>query len=65
MFKNLISPIQQWLLSQNRCVGCGEDLDKGKKSENKDLTLITCRCGRIFVQNLQTGLCRRAMFDEI
>ena len=65
MFKNLISPIQQWLLSQHRCVGCGEDLGKGKKSKNKGLTLITCRCGRIFVQNSQTGFCRRAMFNEI
>ena len=65
MFKNLISPIQQWLLSQERCVGCGENLEKGTKSQNKNLNLVTCRCGRVFVKNSKTGLYRRAMFDEI
>lgn len=65
MFKNLISPIQSWLLSQDRCVGCGDSLTNGKKSTNKDLNLVTCRCGRIFVHNPKTGLYRRAMFDEI
>lgn len=65
MFKNLISPIQAWLLSQGRCVGCGDTLSHGRKSTVKDRELATCRCGRIFVYDPQTGSYRRAMFDEI
>jgi len=30
MLKNMISPIQAWLISQGRCVGCGKPLDKMK-----------------------------------
>jgi predicted nucleic acid-binding Zn-ribbon protein len=65
MFKNLISPIQAWLLSQGRCVGCGDNLSKGVKSTVKGQELITCRCGRIFVHDSQKDTYRRAMFDEI
>ena len=31
MFKNVIAPIQAWLMSQGKCVGCGMPLDKGSK----------------------------------
>ena len=31
MFKNVIAPVQAWLLSQGRCVGCGTQLPDGKK----------------------------------
>ena len=31
MFKNIISPVQAWLLSIGKCVGCGMPLSKGKK----------------------------------
>lgn len=61
MFKNLITPIQTWLLSQGRCVGCGEELSKGKKEGNT----ITCRCGRVFVKETKTGRYRRALFDDL
>jgi len=65
MFKNLISPIQAWLLSQKRCVGCGDNLPRGTKSTVKGQELITCRCGRIFVHDPENDTYRRAMFDEI
>ena len=65
MFKNLIAPIQGWLLTQDRCVGCGDELSRGKKSNVKGLSLITCRCGRIFVHDLKRDHYRRAMFDEV
>ena len=61
MFKNLISPIQAWLLSQNRCVGCGEDLTKGKQNKNN----VICRCGRVFIYDSNKKSYRRAMFDEL
>lgn len=65
MFKNLISPIQAWLLSQGRCVGCGEELTNGKISDIKGKTLVTCRCGRTFVYEKSKNIYRRALFDEI
>jgi len=62
MFKNLIAPIQLWLLSQDRCVACGEDLSKGSKATNNN---VTCRCGRVFKFDPLKKTYRRAMFDEI
>lgn len=57
--------MQAWLLSQKRCVGCGESLLKGKKNEIRNKTIITCRCGRMFVHNHSKDTYRRAMFDEV
>lgn len=65
MFKNLISPIQAWLLSQGRCVGCGESISKGFTKKVKNLNTVTCRCGRIFVHDQVKKTYRRALFDEI
>lgn len=58
MFKNVIAPVQAWLLSQGRCVGCGTQLPDGKK--------VTCgKCGRIFIKDEATGKFRRARFEEV
>jgi len=66
MFKNVIAPIQAWLLSQNRCVGCGKELSAGKKTKRKDETnKITCACGRIFIHDLKTKKYRRALLEEV
>jgi len=62
MFKNVIAPVQAWLLSQNRCVGCGTELNLGKVSGEK----VTCKkCGRIFVKDSATSKYRRALFEEV
>jgi len=63
MIKNLIAPIQGWLLTQGRCVGCGEKLARGQKQIIKNKSIITCRCGRMFVESNNSY--RRALFDEI
>lgn len=65
MFKNLISPVQSWLLSQGRCVACGNPLSHGLKKDVRGLTTVTCRCGRIFIHNPQKGTYRRALFSEV
>ena len=57
MFKNVISPIQAWLLSQGRCVGCGRELANGKK--------VTCQCGRIFIHDSKSNKYRRALLNEV
>jgi len=66
MFKNVISPIQAWLLSQSRCVGCGTSLTKGAVEKRQNGTeKITCACGRIFIRDGKTKNFRRALFEEI
>lgn len=66
MFKNIIAPVQAWLLAKGQCVGCGCDLNKGKKESKKDKTQkITCKCGRIFIYDLKTKKYRRALFEEV
>ena len=66
MFKNVISPIQAWLISQNRCVGCGLPLSKGKKSKGKKgQEKTTCNCGRIFIFDKSTKKFRRALFEGV
>lgn len=65
MIKNLIAPIQAWLLSQKRCVGCGTPLSKGKRKEVRGQTTVTCHCGRIFIHDKNKKTYRRALFDEI
>jgi predicted nucleic acid-binding Zn-ribbon protein len=65
MIKNLISPIQAWLLSQNRCVGCGTPLSKGKQVKVKGKITVNCQCGRIFIKDIKKNKYRRALFDEI
>jgi len=65
VFKNVIAPVQAWLMSQGRCVGCGRDPAKGKKSKRKDGTeKVVCECGRIFVKE-KSGKFRRALLNEV
>lgn len=66
MLKNIIAPVQAWLLSRGQCVGCGMPLTKAKKENLKeDNQKITCKCGRIFIHNPKTGKYRRALFEEV
>jgi len=65
MIKNLIAPIQAWLLSQRRCVGCGTPLTKGTVKPVRGNVTVTCKCGRIFIFDETKKTYRRALFDEI
>lgn len=66
MFKNVIAPIQAWLLSQGRCVGCGKPLSGGKKEDYIEGTQkVTCSCGRIYIYNPKTKTYRRALLEEV
>jgi hypothetical protein len=65
MFKSVIYPIQAWLLSQGRCVGCGRELSEGKKSKAKaGMDKVACQCGRIFIHDPKTHQYRRALLNE-
>ena len=66
MFKNIIAPVQAWLLTMGQCVGCGKPLTKGKKENRKDGTeKVICKCGRIFIYDSKTKKYRRALFEEV
>jgi len=66
MLKNVIAPIQAWLLSQGRCVGCGTELSEGKKKNTKFGEQVTCiKCGRIFIHDTKTNKYRRALLQEV
>ena len=65
MIKDLIAPIQAWLLSQKRCVGCGTPLKQGVKKPIRNQMTATCKCGRIFIHDEKKNTYRRALFDEI
>lgn len=66
MFKNVIAPIQLWLLGKGQCVGCGTFLSKGVKvSKDKSSDKVTCKCGRIFIYDKNQKTYRRALFSEI
>jgi predicted nucleic acid-binding Zn-ribbon protein len=66
MLKNVIAPVQAWLLSQSRCVGCGTDLSEGKVTKHDKGDKIVCKkCGRIFIKETETGKYRRALFEEV
>lgn len=67
MFKNIIAPIQAWLLSRNQCVGCGTPLSKGERSQAKlkSQEKVTCKCGRIFIYDKASQKYRRALFEEV
>jgi hypothetical protein len=66
MFKDVIAPIQAWLLVQGRCVGCGKELTIGKREMRKDgMEKVSCQCGRIFIFDPKTKKYRRALLEEV
>lgn len=65
VFKNVIGPVQAWLLSQGRCVGCGRELAQGKKEKHKNGKKTTCECGRIFMHDPKNKQYRRALLEEV
>ena len=66
MLKNVIAPIQAWLLSQGRCVADGQPLSQGKKEERKDKTYkITHSCGRVYIYDPKTEKYKRALLSEV
>jgi hypothetical protein len=65
MLKNVISPIQAWLISQGRCVGCGKPLSFGKKEKKNGGFKVSCQCGRIFILDPASKKYRRALLEEV
>lgn len=62
MFKNLLGPVQAWLLSQGKCVGCGKLLPT---KEGTGMVRVDCSCGRIYMYDPAAKKYRRALLHEI
>lgn len=65
MLKSVIAPIQAWLMSQGKCVGCGMPLANAKHAKHKYGQKVTCKCGRIYIYNVKAKTYRRALLDEV
>lgn len=68
MFKNIIAPVQAWLLSRGTCVGCGANLSEGKNEPSLKVagkTQVTCKCGRVFIHDTKSNVYRRALLSEV
>ncbi len=63
MFKTAIAPIQAWLMSQGRCVGCGKYLSSMKTLKHRLGEKVTCTCGRMYIK--KGGHYRRALLSEL
>lgn len=62
MFKNVLAPVQAWLLSQGKCVGCGKALPV---KEGTGLVRADCLCGRIYFFDPAAKKYRRALSHEV
>lgn len=65
MIKNIIAPLQMWLLAQGRCAGCGMPLDKGVTRKKSSYILTTCKCKRVYIQKDATSSYQRAKISQI
>lgn len=65
MLKNIIAPVQAWLISQNRCVGCGAPLAKQTPSKQKGKEIFTCKCKRLYIFDSVKKRFRRALLNEV
>jgi hypothetical protein len=66
MIKSAIAPIQNWLLGQGMCVGCGMPLSKAKSQKHKNgAEKITCSCRRVYIKDVSKKSYRRALPSEI
>ncbi len=52
-----------WILTQERCVGCGNELKKGTLKKVKGKNTITCKCNRVYIKEKNSY--RRAQFNEV
>jgi len=66
MFKNVVAPIQAWLLSQGKCVADGKSLVGSKREKKKNGTFkVTHSCGRIYIFDPKAKKYRRALLEEV
>ncbi len=65
MLKNIIAPVQTWLLTQKRCVGCGMPLAKASVVRGKNGEVLRCKCKRMYIHDSVSGVYKRALLSDI
>lgn len=66
MFKNIIAPVQAWLLANGQCVGCGMPIKQGTKGKSKKgEPTVVCKCGRTYIFDETKKTYRRALISEL
>lgn len=55
----IIQPIQAWFLAQGRCAGCGEFLEKGRKTRKNGGFIVLCACKKTFLYNPRVNTYQR------
>lgn len=57
--KQLIKKIQEWLLEDGRCAGCGKSLAEGVTERSGERMYIACKCSRLYVYDHETKVFER------
>jgi DNA-directed RNA polymerase subunit RPC12/RpoP len=66
ILKQIIGPIQQWLLEEGKCVSCGGALSahlKGNEVES-GAEVISCPCGQTYLYLPKAKLYKRLTANE-
>ncbi len=65
MIKKIAKPFQVVLLKRGLCSACTHPLDKSPRdSFRENRAMVTCKCKRRYVYNMDTDIYRRATFEE-
>ena len=66
MLKKLIAPLQKIILQKKYCPACTRSLTRAKVlAENQTEKLVSCKCKRVFVLDLETDSFHRAIASDI
>lgn len=49
--KQLIGDLQEWLIGEGRCAGCGRFLEEGELLNDHGRAMIICGCSRLYIYN--------------
>ena len=59
LWQQIVAPLQQWLLEQGRCVGCGSLLSPKKNVAKPGGEVIVCACGESYFYLSKANLFKR------
>lgn len=62
--KKTFASIQEWLLKQGRCVGCGQLLEEREKQRQNGIFLVICTCQRTFIYDPGCGVYQRGLVQN-
>jgi hypothetical protein len=63
--KSVIEPLQEWLLDEKVCIGCGRSLEGVRKEHKKRMDFVKCVCNRVFIWEADRDSFRRAYAQDL